>query len=134
MRAVRAGIYRGQLHDPESVEDPVWSIDRASATDRYETAVSVAWEVAKDAEDHPDGASLAFLVRPDGTVDQFGGGGFGGWGGRSISVVGIQWLELQQPGRYLVEIRPALMVGEGRERGIEPVGDRRLAVLVLDVL
>jgi hypothetical protein len=114
--------------------ESIAAVDLRSNDSPHTTAVHVCWRPEKDPEDHPNLGSLAFLVKPDGQEAIIGGGMAGTWGAALTSFGSIQALELAAPGRYIVEIRPAMLSGEGRESRMDVVGDRRLAVLGFYVL
>lgn len=92
-----------------------------------------AWMTSPDAEDRPGLGAIAFLVQPDGTRVQLGGGASGGWG-TGMSSAAVQALAFPVAGRYAVEIRPAST--RETDRGLltlDPVGERVLGSASLDV-
>lgn len=140
VKVIRAALYKGQLHYGDGDDaitplgDPIFSISREDFPPSHDIAVTLSWMVDKVAEDHPMTGCSISLVRPDQSVSELGSIVIGTWG-QSGGDVPIQALDLPEPGRYIVEIRPAILTGETtRDPRTSPTGTHRLASLCLEVL
>lgn len=99
-RAAIVGIADGQAFLEARDVQQVRIVNLEEFPDRRAMAVTVAWEVALEPDDHPALGVLEVLVRPDGRHTPLGF-----TAGATAVAMGIQALELEPPGRYTVELR-----------------------------